>query len=820
MLFDPLMAGRQQAQQNQLMQQQQELTDHDVAMTGQAAAPLLNMSEQDAEAAYPGWLQDMQRQGLAKYAPPTYPGHAATQALVQRAIPLVQQYNLGIMVPPGLATALQGNQPPAQGGPPSAQGGQGNQPPVTSAAPSGTIEPAALTNANAVRDGLIKRGMDPDAATAFAANALHESVANPNTGPGDGGASHGLFQWNGDRAAGFQAIYGHSPDNAPLDEQLDYVMHELNGPELLAKGRIAQAQGVDGKAAEVSQAYLRPKDVVPEMQRRSATALQLQRQNAQPGQGGQATTTTAAAPAAAGPVTVGDSLASPGGLGGSGVVGASPSAVRAQIAQGVQNGAYTGKDVVLSSGASNAPGDMENVEAQLKQLRDASSVTLLGVGPAIEAKNPGTNANLAKLAAQYGAKFQPLPGDQMSPDGVHPNAAGYATLKTATAPPGAAPQGGRYQVASNAPVGPPSTTAAAPGAATGTPPAAPVVAQGGQPPATAQPPAQPSGPQANLPHASEVPTGQNSPQYREAQRIQQQISQLMPYAALPAAKAKIAQLQSQQQLLMQTDNVVQTQEGQLHTLTGAIDKTAAPLADYHETTPGSGIWVGGPGTEPKFQPPGRLVIDKAGNVWQTSVGGAHMLSPTDPQAITALNAAQAQGSATGTDVGKQLPAMIAQARAAAQQEGQIDYATNQLREAAKGGIPSGYFSDALATAAAAAKSLGIDTSSLGVNPQAVGNMQTAQKTLAVIGGAILQQAIGKDSQITNDKIEAFIHTQPGIQNDPQALQRIMAWARSQYTYEREMGQAAVAQAAQSSDRHIAAELAGPVPPYPRFRAGL
>jgi hypothetical protein len=46
-------------------------------------------------------------------------------------------------------------------------------------------------------------------------------------------------------------------------------------------------------------------------------------------------------------------------------------------------------------------------------------------------------------------------------------------------------------------------------------------------------------------------------------------------------------------------------------------------------------------------------------------------------------------------------------------------------------------------------------------------------------------------------VEQFIHTQPGIQNDPQALQRIMAWARSQYTYEREMGQAAVAEAAKS-----------------------
>ena len=66
-------------------------------------------------------------------------------------------------------------------------------------------------------------------------------------------------------------------------------------------------------------------------------------------------------------------------------------------------------------------------------------------------------------------------------------------------------------------------------------------------------------------------------------------------------------------------------------------------------------------------------------------------------------------------------------------------------------------------------------------------MQTAQKTLSVIGGAILRQALGPGSAITDGKVEQFIHTQPGIETDPQALQRIMAWARSQFTYEREMG---------------------------------
>lgn len=154
--------------------------------------------------------------------------------------------------------------------------------PDTTAAPAptagaGDIEPSAMARAQAVRDGLIKRGLDPETATAFAANALHESGANPGTGAGDAGASHGLFQWRGPRLDAYVAKNGHAPDGSPLDEQLDFVMHELNGSESAAMNRIALARGPDGKAAAISQAYLRPKDVLPEMQRRSATALQLAR---------------------------------------------------------------------------------------------------------------------------------------------------------------------------------------------------------------------------------------------------------------------------------------------------------------------------------------------------------------------------------------------------------------------------------------------------------------------------------------------------------------------------------------------------------------
>ena len=435
----------------------------------------------------------------------------------------------------------------------------------------------------------------------------------------------------------------------------------------------------------------------------------------------------------------------------------------------------------------------ENGRYQLATVRPQLATPPAAPGGGVVARNPG-----AVQVAGPGAPTPPAAPvappaattDLVGPRPLPPTGAGAAVVTPASLANTPVP----IQQNALAPPPAPVTTAQAqpPAAAPAAPPA---------PGAAQQPPQQPA-----LPHRWEVPTGTSTPQFQQAQALLARAATAKAIAAQAppnspiARQAAVAAARDEQLAasLQQADNIVQTQEGQLNTRTGEVKETAKPLADYHETTPGSGVWVGGPGTEPRFQPPGRLVVGPDGTVWQTGVSGAKVLQPSDPQAIAARKAAEAVGTGTGTAVAKQLPELIAQARNAAQQEGQIDYATNQLREAAKGNIPTGYFSGALATAAAAAKSLGIDTTALGVDPKAVGNIQTAQKTLAVIGGAILQQAIGKNASITDAKIEHFIHTQPGIETDPQALERIMAWARSQYTYEREMGTAAVNEAAKSS----------------------
>jgi hypothetical protein len=314
MLFDAskVAAAGQAYQGNQLLMQgrQLDLSNANMEQVSRVAAALLSEPDQAKRAElYPRYVGALQSQGYALHAPPTLPDEATLRMLAAQGVSSEKQYEYGAG-----RTAAQG----ALG----ALGIGGNTgttaAPGTAAAPGGPIEAPAQARATLVRDGLIKRGMDPETATAFAANALRESAANPNTGPGDGGVSQGLFMWNGPRNTAYQQIYGHTPQGAPLDEQLDFVMHELNGPESLARDRINQAQGVAGKAAQVSEAYLRPKDTVPEMQRRSATALQLQRQlgggtqtaTAPAGGGGTPTPYTVASNA---PVAPPGSTAAPGG---------------------------------------------------------------------------------------------------------------------------------------------------------------------------------------------------------------------------------------------------------------------------------------------------------------------------------------------------------------------------------------------------------------------------------------------------------------------------------------------------------------------------
>lgn len=160
--------------------------------------------------------------------------------------------------------------------------------PVSDSAGHGNaLDAATIDRAKAVYDGLVQRGMDPETATGFAANAVQESRAMPNTNPGDMGASHGLMQWRADRLDNYIKQFGHAPEQGNLNEQLNFIMSELNGPEAKGWQNIqAAAQDPAAKAAAVSQFFERPKDTLAEIARRGFIANQLAGHFAQLGTAG------------------------------------------------------------------------------------------------------------------------------------------------------------------------------------------------------------------------------------------------------------------------------------------------------------------------------------------------------------------------------------------------------------------------------------------------------------------------------------------------------------------------------------------------------
>ena len=207
------------------------------------------------------------------------------------------------------------------------------------------------------------------------------------------------------------------------------------------------------------------------------------------------------------------------------------------------------------------------------------------------------------------------------------------------------------------------------------------------------------------------------------------------------------------------------------------------------------------GQHPPVTPrPGALTILPDGRVAQPKPGGGMtILEAADPAAIALRKAAESQGTELGQNAAKFVSAMAEQGRNAGQAISNIDDGVNQIAQAGAGGLHTGYFAPWMGTIAAAAKSLGgedLAKLATGVDPASVGNLQSASKMLTLVSGKILDQILGK-GQMTDAKIEHFIHAQPGIETDPQALGRILNWARTQFVYEHEMAKSAMTDAAES-----------------------
>ena len=119
----------------------------------------------------------------------------------------------------------------------------------------------------------MKRGWSEAAAIGLAANAVQESGATTSPKPGDGGTSHGLFQWNKERIVAFRAMNGGKlPSETSLDTQLDFADKELRGTERRAGDALAGAETPEDAARIASTQFLRPKDTANEETRRAGIA--------------------------------------------------------------------------------------------------------------------------------------------------------------------------------------------------------------------------------------------------------------------------------------------------------------------------------------------------------------------------------------------------------------------------------------------------------------------------------------------------------------------------------------------------------------------
>lgn len=104
-----------------------------------------------------------------------------------------------------------------------------------------------------------------------------------------------------------------------------------------------------------------------------------------------------------------------------------------------------------------------------------------------------------------------------------------------------------------------------------------------------------------------------------------------------------------------------------------------------------------------------------------------------------------------------------------------------MKQSTENGLPPGFFSPALAQGVAAAKSLGINLSSLGISPEAIQNEQVAREALTQINGEILKRMFPQ--RITNADVSTFGANLANYGMDPSALEPILNQAEQSARYD-------------------------------------
>lgn len=141
-----------------------------------------------------------------------------------------------------------------------ASAGTGAAGDATGAAPSSDVPAGAGStgNARAAMQFFTSRGFTQAQAAGIVGNLQAESGANLNPAAvGDGGQAIGIAQWHPDRRANFERAFNKPFAQSTFQDQLNFIIWELNNTERSAMSRLRSARTAQEAAAIFDQYYER-----------------------------------------------------------------------------------------------------------------------------------------------------------------------------------------------------------------------------------------------------------------------------------------------------------------------------------------------------------------------------------------------------------------------------------------------------------------------------------------------------------------------------------------------------------------------------------
>jgi Phage tail lysozyme len=160
------------------------------------------------------------------------------------------------------------------GGSPPAPAPNAAPTPAPAPAPAPAAPTVVAGDVRGAMDYFIGQGWTAAQAAGIVANLQAESGLQPDA-VGDGGQAYGMAQWHRDRQTNFHTFIGRDIRGSTVDQQLQFVQHELGTTEAGAGQRLRGTNSVYDAGASISRNYERPADREGEAARRGHRAQQI-----------------------------------------------------------------------------------------------------------------------------------------------------------------------------------------------------------------------------------------------------------------------------------------------------------------------------------------------------------------------------------------------------------------------------------------------------------------------------------------------------------------------------------------------------------------